>query len=410
MTTDTSPRGTGIRAVMPRGRGVVAFGLSNLVSALGTGVFYPYTLLFFPALLGISLTQVGLVLTITALVALPGMFWVGRLIDQLGPQPVLIAAALLRAAGFIGYVSIRHVAAFALFSVLIALCNRAEQAASPALAVALAPYGERNRWLALTRTAFNAGIGGGALLGSSLIVGGEQALVWLGLANAASFVVAGLVLWPLRSPPVPPAGRAKLSRGPWHDGLFLVVVGVNSLLWLVALAVETGLSAYLVGTLGAPAWLAGTLFAVNTGLLMVFQLPLTSVLERWGNVTVLVGGTLLAAVFLVAMALGGALDGTALVVFLIIGMAIYTAGELAITHGRYALLTDLPPPAQLGSFLAFNQVAVGVFGAFVPLVVATLLNSSPAGLWWLLAALTAAASTGVLAVRPLLLARGRREP
>ncbi|MFJ7768057.1 MFS transporter [Streptomyces sp. NPDC097107] len=407
-TTDTAPR-TGLRAVLPHGRGVVTFGLSNLVSALGTGVFYPYTLLFFPALLGISLTQVGTVLSVTALVALPGMFWVGRLIDRLGPRTVLIAAALLRAAGFIGYVSIRHVAAFALFSVLIALCNRAEQAASPALAVALAPDGERNRWLALARTAFNAGVGGGALLGSALIAGGETALMWLGLANAAGFLVAGLVLWPLRTPTVPPADRAKLSRGPWRDGAFLVVVGFNSPLWMVALAVETSMSAYLIGTLGAPAWLAGTLFAVNTGLLMVFQLPLAPLLDRWGNLTVLLAGTLLTAVFLVAMALGGALGGTALVVLLLVGMVIYTAGELAVAHARYALLTDLPPPSELGSFMAFNQVAVGISGALVPFVVAALLDSAPAGLWWLMAALTVVTTVGVLAARPLLLARGQKQ-
>ncbi|MDI3389345.1 MFS transporter [Streptomyces sp. B-S-A8] len=407
-TTDASPR-TGLRAVLPSGRGVVPFGLSNLVGALGTGVFYPYTLLFFPALLGIPLTQVGLVLTVTALVALPGMFWVGRLIDRMGPRPVLIAAALLRAAGFVGYVSLRHIVAFALFSVLIALCNRADQAASPALAVALAPHGERNRWLALTRTVFNAGIGGGALLGSTLIVSGEEALVWLGLANAAGFLVAGLVLWPLRTPPVPPADPAQLSRGAWRDRPFLVVVLINSLLWFVALAVETGLSAYMVGTLGAPAWLAGTLFAVNTGLLIVFQLPFTSALERLGNTTVLVAGAALVTAFLVAMALGTTLSGTALVVFLLVGMVIYTLGELAVAHARYALLTDLPPPAELGSFLAFNQVAAGVSGALVPFIVAALLDSAPAGLWWLMAALTAATVAGVLAVRPLLLARSETQ-
>ncbi|MEU9982920.1 MFS transporter [Streptomyces sp. NPDC050856] len=402
--TDTSPP-KGLRAVLPHGRGVVTFGLSHLVSAVGTGVFYPYTLLFFPALLGIPLTQVGLVLTVTALAALPGMFWVGRLIDRIGPRPVLIAASLLRSAGFTGYVTIRDVAAFALFSVVIALCNRAEQAASPALAVALAPEGDRNRWLALSRTVFNAGIGGGAMLGSTLIVGGEAALVWLGLANAASFLVAGIMLWPLRPAPVPPAERARPSRGPWRDGPFLAAVTFNSALWLVALAVETGMSAYLVGSLGAPAWLAGTLFAVNTGLLIVLQLPLTSTLERWGNTSVLVAGTLLGTLFLVTMALAGALTGTALVVLLVFGMVVYTCGELATTHARQALLTDLPPPAELGSFLAFNQVATGISGALVPFVVAATLDSAPAGLWWLMATLTAATSVAVVAARPLLLAR-----
>ncbi|MBM7773963.1 MFS family permease [Actinokineospora baliensis] len=401
--SDTLPR----RGFLPRGRGVTAFGLANLVSALGTGVFYPYTLLFFPALLGLPLTQVGLVLTAAALVALPGMFWVGRLIDRVGPRSVLIAAALLRAVGFTGYVTIRHVVAFALFSVLIALCNRAEQAASPALAVALAAEGERNRWLALSRTVFNAGIGGGALLGSALIGGGSAGLVWLGMANAAGYLLAGLVLWPLRPPPVPAPDRARVTRRPWRDGPFLAVVAANSASWLIALAVETGLSAYLVGVLGKPAWLVGVLFAINTGLLIVLQLPLTSALERRGDIPILVAGTLVSAVFLVLVAMAGGFGTTTLVVALVLGMVVYTLGELATTHARYALLTDLPPPAQLGSYLAFSQVAAGITGALVPVLVAALLDSAPAGLWWLLAGLSALTAAGVLAARPLLLARTR---
>jgi hypothetical protein len=39
---------------LPRGRGVVWFGASGFVNALGTGFFYPFSLLFFTSLSGLS--------------------------------------------------------------------------------------------------------------------------------------------------------------------------------------------------------------------------------------------------------------------------------------------------------------------------------------------------------------------
>jgi MFS family permease len=381
-----------VKQTLPGGRGSVRFGVAGLVNALGTGLFYPYTLVFFPDLLHLSLAEVGAVLTGSALVALPLLPRIGRLTDRIGAKTILVAASLLRAVAFVGYVTTHGVVLFALFSVVVALGNRAEQAATPVLVVALSTSEQRTRWLALSRTVFNAGLGAGALAGSVLIGVGDDALVALGLANALSFLLAALMLVGL--PRVPPRQRphGRVGRKPWRDSGYLVAVAVNTLLWMVALAVETGLSAYLIDDLGAPPWLTGALFAVNTGLLIVAQLPMTSVLDRWGAVPVLVGGVALSIVFLAVLAAGHWLAGAALIVALTAGMVVYTLGELATTHVRASLLANLPPPGELGSYQAFNQAAAGLSGALVPLGVAALLAAAPALLWWSCAALSAGAA------------------
>jgi MFS family permease len=383
----------------PHGHGVGRFGWAGLINAAGTGLFYPYTLLFFPALLDIPLPEVGAILTGSALVALPLMPWTGRLIDRAGPKVVLVAASLVRAAAFLGYVTMHGVVAFALLSVVVALGNRAEQAATPSLVVVLSPPSQRTQWLALSRTVFNGGLGAGALVGSVLISGGHGALVALGVANALSFLLAALLLLGLPHVPGGPRRRGRTGTGPWRDRTYLLAVVVNAALWMVALAVETGLPAYLIIELGAPSWLAGVLFVISTGLLIVVQLPMTPVLDRWGTVPVLVGGTGLLVVFLVLLAVVPGTAGTVLSVLLIAGMVVYTFGELATTHVRAALLANLPPRGESGSYQAFNQTAVGLSGALVPLGVSALLAAAPAVLWWLCTALSLLAAVSIFSAR-----------
>ncbi len=91
--------------VLPRGPGVLRYGTAGFANALATGFFYPFALLFYTHLSGVSLRSVGILLTVTALAALPGLPLIGRLVDRLGCRPVLVTALVLRALCFAGSVS-----------------------------------------------------------------------------------------------------------------------------------------------------------------------------------------------------------------------------------------------------------------------------------------------------------------
>ncbi|MFF7364603.1 MFS transporter [Streptomyces sp. NPDC008125] len=390
MTSTTVKSVRGSAPVLPRGPGVVWFGLSEVVKALGTGFFYPFSLLFFTELSGESLRSVGLVLTVTALAVLPGLFAVGRLVDRVGPKPVLIAAALVRVACFVGIVSFRGLAPLVVCTLLLALGNRAEQASSPLLAIRLAPEGQSGQWLALTRVAFNAGIGAGALLASLFIVDTASGFVVLGVVTAAGFVLTALLY--LRVPPgrpTEPARRRGLGgsqAAPWRDLPFLRTAGANALLLTSALAVESALPVFVLRELRMPSWIVGVLFAVNTVLLTLLQLPLSRVLERFRPGLVLaVGGMSYAALYAAALLAGNVPRG-AQITLLVAGMAVYTLGELSVSQAAMVMLTSLPPKQEQGAYLAFNQLFAGGATALAPLLVATLLASFPLTLWWVLAA------------------------
>lgn len=391
MTSAVATDGTDDRptsSMLPRGPGVGWFALSGLVNALGTGFFYPFSLLFFTELSGGSLGSVGLVLTITALVVLPWLFAVGRLVDRIGPRSVLIAGAAVRAVGFAGFVAVRDMLTLVVCCLFLALGNRLEQTATPLLAIRLAPDGQSGQWLALTRVVFNAGVGGGALLGSLFVVDTASGFVVLGTVNAASFVLTALLY--LGIPVARPTEQAlskeagKQVTAPWRHTAYLRVAGANALLLTAALAVESALPVFVLRELDLPPWIVGVLFAVNTVLLTLLQLPLGRLLERFRPNAVLAFGGLAYAVLYAAVVLAGGMPRGAQIASMVVGMVVYTLGELAVSQAAMVLLTGLPPRREQGAYLAFNQFFAGGATALAPLLVAMFLAHAPLSLWWVL--------------------------
>nr|WP_251982697.1 MFS transporter [Streptomyces violaceusniger] len=377
------------------------FGASGFVNAFGTGFFYPFALLFFAELSGLSLSTVGVVLTITALAALPGLPVVGLLIDKFGPRQVLIVAALLRAGCFVGFVSMRGIVPLALFNIAFAVGNRAEQAAVLPLAVDLAGKGQSGRWLALSRVVFNAGIGAGALVAGLLVMDSPSGFAVLGVANAVSFVLTALLYLQL-SVRVPPT-RTTASKAvgavrsrPWCNTSFLHVAGANAVLRTSILVVETALPVFVLHELVLPTWTVSVLFIVNTTLLTLLQLPVSRFLERFRPGPVLaVGGCAFVALYVTVVMIGSAPRAVGLGV-LLVAMTVYTLGEMAVSQAGLVMLTSLPPQPELGSYMAFNQLFVGVGAALAPLLAATLLDSWPTLLWWALTAMSVLAALLVL--------------
>ncbi|MGW0118428.1 MFS transporter [Streptomyces sp. NPDC003327] len=384
---------------IPRGKGVGWFGAAALVNAVGTGFFYPYQLLFFVAVTDLSLTTVGAGLTAATLIALPAVFLVGRLVDRWGPRTVLILAALVRAAVFVGYLFIHNLATFVALAVVAAVAQRAEQISMPVQAAATAPEKEVGLWLALTRVTFNLGMGFGGLLAGLVFVGAEDGsgYVAMGLLNAGSFALAALLYLPL--PAVRSAHSQKKTAGtgrPWRDALFLKLALVNFLLITVIVATEAGLPVYLIEELKAPTWTVGLVFAVNTVLMVLFQLPITGRVEGRAPLRVIALGSVMHAALLAVLGLAGVLSFAMLLPLMLLGVTIYTVGEILATQALSVLLVKLAPEHELGVYQAFNQVLVGLSLAVVPLLVTFFLTHAPAGLWWLLAASTVALSLAML--------------
>jgi MFS family permease len=162
-------------------------------------LFYPFSVLYFHEVAGLSFPLIGLGLTVATGVSLATVPLQGVLVDRLGTRTMVIAAMLLRAVGFLAYLFVHSFLAFILLAGVVAIGNNSP--AGDALVAEIAAPEDRDRWFGLIRVLVNAGHGAGGLLGglaaATLGIAGYQGIVVL---NALSFVVAAGMLTQLRMP------------------------------------------------------------------------------------------------------------------------------------------------------------------------------------------------------------------
>jgi MFS family permease len=136
------------------------------------------------------------------------------------------------------------------------------------------------------------------------------------------------------------------------------------------------------------AWVVGVLFAVNTVMVTMLQLPVSRLLEQFRPVVVLVAGGLSYIALYAAAAFSELVPHGLRIGVLIAGTIVYTLGELAVSQAALVLLTGIPSPEDQGAYLSFNQVFVGGATALAPLLVTNLLAGQATTLWWVLSAVS----------------------
>ena len=148
------------------------------IDAVGTGMFLPFSLLFFQATTPLPLARIGLGLSLAALVRIPVTIVAGPLTDRFGPRTAVIASQLLQAAGFAGYLFVHGFWQLVAAAVLVQIGNSIFWVAYAPLIFAIAADGEREHWFALATALRTAGLAaGGVIAGATVAVIGTAAIV-----------------------------------------------------------------------------------------------------------------------------------------------------------------------------------------------------------------------------------------
>ena len=402
-----------VRLGLPRLQGATGFLVALLVDALGTGFFTPISLLYFHAVAGLPLPAIGIALTLATVLTLPLTPLTGALVDRLGARRLVIASHLLQAAGFLGYLLVGTIPALLGSALLVTAGVRVFYAAAAALIAEIAAPGEQDRWFGLVGATQSIGLGAGALL-AGLVVGarGVQGYRVLILANALSFVLAAtLVRWSMAAPrprgattPAPHQGyRTVLADRP-----FLGVIACNVVFALCAQVLSLALPVYATEALGAPLWVVGAAFALNTGLIVGAQTVVVRLLESFRRTqTLLVAGLVWAAANgLFALAL--AVPQAVLVPYLLAVVALYTGGVLLYAPTLTALAAASAPERLRGRYLAAYEFSWGVSAALAPGLFTALYALGPALPWLVLSGLVLVAAVLVAWLEPRLPAQAVR--
>jgi MFS family permease len=376
---------------------------ASVIDAVGTGLLLPLELLFLHSVVGLGLAAAGAVLSGAALLGLVLLPVAGPLVDRLGARQVVVGNGVVRAAALGACALPLPTAAVVALLAVTAVADRwAPPACSSLVAALSADPADRDRTLALMRAVRNGVMTGGALLAALVVLGGEAGFRWALALDALTFaVVAGVV----RGLPDARATAEVGARSRYADVLrdrpFVALTLANAVYALGYTVLVTGVPAYVVGVLGAPASLGAVVFGVNTALVAIGQLPAL----RWSSgrsatrVTAL-GGGLFAASFVAYAALAmieAPMSAICLGLALVTGL--YTAGELLHSVGSTRLMHDAAPAEARGRYLAFFQLSWASAPVLGPVLFGWLVEHGAAALWLPLAGLTAVAAGGVARLR-----------
>jgi MFS family permease len=352
-------------------------------------MFIPFSLLFFLATTSLSLTRIGLGLSIAALVRIPATIAAGPLSDRFGPRAAITGSQLLQAAGFAGYLFVHGFWNLVAAAVLVQIGNSIFWVAYAPLIFTVAAEGEREHWFALGTALRTAGWAvGGVIAGATVALGGREGYIAVAAANGASFVLAAFLsarLRPGAAAPRQDAGPGAASGGSWQpllrDHSFLGFVAVNVGITFLALAVPTALPVFLVKILGLPAWSPGAALALNAVLVAASAPFVMSAISGRRRRNVLMASQACAIVALAVLVLAHLIAAGAALALVLIAILPLAACEVMQGAVVPAVVTESATPLTLGRYTSAYQVTFSIADIICPVAVTVALHAGAATLW-----------------------------
>jgi MFS family permease len=316
---------------------------------------------------GYSLTHAATAVSAVGVGAFAGSVFGGWLSDHIGRRHTIVvgtfgasvAVMLLYAAG--SFPSI------VLSAMLMGLASGTYHPAASALLADIVPPEQRVRAYAAFRLAANAGFACGAAAGGVLA---NYSIFWLFAGDALTTALYGgiALFW------LPHGLRAQTQKAPWGEAIGLIRRdGAFHALWLAAfcsaLVFSQFGSTYSLHVIGekltldvfgwhlAPETVYGLLIAWNGLLVMLLELPLTSLTLRFDGRRVIALGHVL-------IGLGFGLNAWAdQIPTLLVAMTIFTLGEMISAPTTSAFVAHLAPERVRGRYmgalaLAWNASAI----------------------------------------------------
>lgn len=392
-----SPTPARLRRLLPDPGAARALTYATLVFATGRGLFMTASVVFFHKSVGLSAAEVGLGLTIAAVVGLFAGVPMGWLADKVGPRDISVTFGLAAALSLLGYFLVTAWIPFVLVASLVSFLQAAQQASRGALIAGSVPADQRVRTRAYLRAVTNVGWTIGAPLAGVALYFDTRA-VYLGLiATAAALLAAGALLI-LRVPAPPPRSAAanESMAAALTDRPYLVLTALNAVLTVHYALFNVALPLWIVQRTEAPVWIMGVLGVVNTGMVIALQVRVSR-----GSGTVAgaakaqrnAGILLLGGCVLYALAAGQ--SAWVAVPVLAAGVFVHVLGELLQASGSWGLSFDLAPAHAQGQYQGLYNTGFQIADIIAPAVLTTVVIGWGLPGWLLFGALFAAVGLAV---------------
>ncbi|SCG36673.1 MFS transporter [Micromonospora inositola] len=363
--------------------------LSTLVNTVGRGTWLTVSALFLTRSVGLTVAQVGLGLTITALVSLVASTPMGYLADRYGPRGIQLAALVASGAFTAALVAVRSFPTFLVVGMLMAVADAASRGARGALIAGAVPADQRVRTRAWLRAVTNVGISVGAVVaGFGLAADTRAGYLALILLDCVTYLVAAAIL--LRLPAVPPVPAP--THGPrliaLRDRPFLAFTVLDGLLSMHFGLINIALPLWIADHTAAPNWLVSGCMLVNTVIVVLFQVRASRGTEDLAGAARAArrAGAVIAVACALFAASGGAPTPVA-VALLLAGAFVHVIGELWHAAAGWGISFGLAPAHAQGQYQGAYGMGMQLGGMIAPVVVTTLAVGWGVPGWLLLGAL-----------------------
>lgn len=388
-----------------------------VVNAFGRGMTLPFVLIYLHNVRGLSLGLAGVVAAAYAAASFAGSLAGGALADRVGARLVLIGA-LVAAGGGYGWFGFVHHPLQAFLAIAIAgFGNGAFLPAQSATIAALAGQERRHGAYAVQRAADNLGIGLGATVGGAIAISSDPttftALFVLDGATSLLFALL-LVVLPLRdtSPKLVAAGEAAPRyRELFKQRLILGVIGLNVLYVIGGYTLlETALPVFAKNEGGVSEHGIGLLFLANTLAVVVFQLPISRLLEGRRRLVALGVMCLGWSVAWAAVLFSGIwLHGSQALLVFVVAVAAFAVGECVLALVS-TLVADLAPERLRGRCMSLIACSYAIGLTVGPVLAGFTMQASQFAVWPIGIGLLVLAAGGGIALQRRLPAAVRVTP
>jgi MFS family permease len=337
---------------------------------------------------GYSIAQAGLVSATYGIGFLLANVFGGYVTDRFGRRNAIVFSMLSGAASLLALSQARGLPSLIFFTILAGLTAELYRPASSALLTDLVPPERRVIAFSAYRLAINAGFAAGPATAGFLA---NKSFLYLFVGDAITSVLYGIVALFFLPNITSGIDRAKVI---WGESLPIILRDRVFLLFLLAsmlngfiLMQDHSSFALHVQAAGFPASTYGLLVSMNGLIIVLIELPLTAWTQKHARRAMIAFGYLLVGA-------GFAVNAFAYdIPLMMVGIVIWTFGEMIASPIAAAFVADMAPEALRGRYMGFYGLSWALGLIVGPALGPIIFAKSPVMIWSLcgLAGLAAAA-------------------